>query len=727
MRKILSFLIFLSTIIIFFTIALLSTVGIETSRFNSLITEKIHKTNENFNLQLSKIKFKLDLKEISLFLETSNPRITYKNVLIPTENIKVYVDFLAIMKSEPKIEKINIASNEISISEIKKLSVLFKPSNFTSFLKNKVKDGNISYNLEFYFDNKNTLDNFITRGKVENFETNIIKNINLKKTNFNFFADKYDVILKNFFGETEFFQIEEGDLKLKISSQTELDANFKTNLKINKKKETLSQLLKKFEISNEILVLNAAIQNNFSIKFDKTYKIKEYNYRGNGKISNAAAKISKPLKSKFLEKDIKKIFLKNSDIKTSFNLIKNNTSISGKYSLDDRNYLPFNLSAIRNQNLLKLKLDAAFKQLFGIELINYQKAEGDLANIEIDLIKNNQQVKINKISYVEGKNSIIANGIRFKKNSFLDLDKLEVKTVDNGIENNNFTLSYGKKITIKGKKFDGTNLPKFLNQTNNRNIFNNINNDIEIDFSNIIAPLSENLEDFKLIGKVEKGKFTKIISKGDFGGNNFLDISMKKDKKNNKRFLEIYSDNTKPLLTEFSFFKGLTGGKLLYSSVIEENAFSSKLKIENFKVVNAPGMVKLLSLADLRGLADLAEGEGLSFDILEITMEKENSNLNLKEIIALGPSISVLMEGYQNPKTTSIRGTLVPAKTLNKMISKIPVIGDIVIPKELGEGLFGISFKMKGPPGKIKTTINPIRTLTPRFIQKIIDKSKSSK
>ena len=72
-----------------------------------------------------------------------------------------------------------------------------------------------------------------------------------------------------------------------------------------------------------------------------------------------------------------------------------------------------------------------------------------------------------------------------------------------------------------------------------------------------------------------------------------------------------------------------------------------------------------------------------------------------------------------------MRGTLVPAKTLNKMISKIPVIGDIVIPKEVGEGLFGISFKMKGPPGKIKTTINPIRTITPRFIQKIIDKKKN--
>ena len=105
-------------------------------------------------------------------------------------------------------------------------------------------------------------------------------------------------------------------------------------------------------------------------------------------------------------------------------------------------------------------------------------------------------------------------------------------------------------------------------------------------------------------------------------------------------------------------------------------------------------------------------------------MEKKNDTLKLHEIFALGPSISVLMEGYQDKNTTSLRGTLVPAKNLNKIISKIPIIGDIVIPKEIGEGLFGVSFKMKGPPNEIKTTINPIRTLTPRFIQKIIDKKK---
>ena len=202
---------------------------------------------------------------------------------------------------------------------------------------------------------------------------------------------------------------------------------------------------------------------------------------------------------------------------------------------------------------------------------------------------------------------------------------------------------------------------------------------------------------------------------------------MKSDKKNEKKYLEIYSDIARPLLTEYNFFKGLTGGNLLFSSVIDKNSSNSKLRIENFKVINAPGMVKLLSLADLGGLADLAQGDGITFDFLEIDMEKKNETLKLNEILALGPSISVLMEGYKDSSVTSLRGTLVPAKTLNNLISKIPVIGNIVIPKEVGEGLFGISFKMKGPTGNIKTTINPIKTITPRFIQKIIERNKKSK
>ena len=51
--------------------------------------------------------------------------------------------------------------------------------------------------------------------------------------------------------------------------------------------------------------------------------------------------------------------------------------------------------------------------------------------------------------------------------------------------------------------------------------------------------------------------------------------------------------------------------------------------------------------------------------------------------------------------------------------------GDL-IGKKVGEGVFGVSFKIKGPPKKLKTTVNPIKTLTPRFITRTLEKIKKS-
>ena len=95
-----------------------------------------------------------------------------------------------------------------------------------------------------------------------------------------------------------------------------------------------------------------------------------------------------------------------------------------------------------------------------------------------------------------------------------------------------------------------------------------------------------------------------------------------------------------------------------------------------------------LSLADLGGLADLAEGEGLSFDILEINMEKIKETLKPNRNFSLRPKYVSSYGGISKSKSYKFERNFNPAKTLNKMISKIPVIGDIVIPKEVGEGLW---------------------------------------
>ena len=92
---------------------------------------------------------------------------------------------------------------------------------------------------------------------------------------------------------------------------------------------------------------------------------------------------------------------------------------------------------------------------------------------------------------------------------------------------------------------------------------------------------------------------------------------------------------------------------------------------------------------------------------------------------AIGPAISILMDGYiEIKKLISLRGTLVPATTINKTIASIPVIGKILVGKKTGEGVFGVSFKIKGQPDNLKTSVNPIKTLTPRFITRTLEKIK---
>ena len=723
MKKILANLILFVIISFISLILILSTIGIETNKFNKLVTERTSQ-DKNISLKLETIKFKINPKEFSLFLETQNPEIKYRDLLMPVNNIKVYVDFLSFFRADLIIKKINLLSGELNIIQISKLSSIIKPSTFKSLLNNKIKEGKLISEIEIFLKDDGSIKDFIVKGTIRNLKVELFNNINLKKTNLSFFADKNDILIKNIFGFLEEIKISDGDIRLNLENGIKLNSNFNSKIDLSDQvTKKYIDFFKKYDGVKGLRTLKADLNNNFSIEFDNTYKVKDYNYSINGKLQKIKFELLSPIKNNFIFEEIKNIYFSDLRIKTTFkpNTIK--ISGDGKYSFDNSNFLDINLENNFNNEILDLKLDFDYIKNIQLDLINYKKPENSVANIFLVLKKKKDDININELNFKEENNLIKIQDLNFNNNTLSSFKKIEVKT-----DNNDFGIEKGKKIIIKGTKFDATNLVKVFNKSSKDKIFSKINSAIEIDFKNINVPMSEKLQNFKLIGEIKKGQFVKISSKGDYGDNNFLDISMTRNKNDNKKYLEIYSDLTRPLLSEYGFFKGLSEGKLIFTSIIDDTKSNSKLKIENFKVKNAPGMIKLLSLADLGGLADLAEGEGLSFDILEISMEKNKNLLKLNEILALGPSLSVLMEGYQDESgLTSLRGTIVPAKTLNKMISKIPVIGNIVIPKEVGEGLFGISFKMKGPKGNIKTTINPIKTLTPRFIQKVIEKNKEIK
>ena len=160
------FLFFLVSLIL--SITILSTIGIETDRFNKLITNKIAKS-KNIKLKLQTINFKLDLKELSLFVETQNPKINYLNQEIPAQNVKIYLDFLPLLKTDININKIYISLDELNYTKLNELSKFIKPSNFKSFINNKIKKVKLITEIEVFLDDEGMFKNYIIKYKLKFF------------------------------------------------------------------------------------------------------------------------------------------------------------------------------------------------------------------------------------------------------------------------------------------------------------------------------------------------------------------------------------------------------------------------------------------------------------------------------------------------------------------------------------------------------------------------------
>ena len=222
-----------------------------------------------------------------------------------------------------------------------------------------------------------------------------------------------------------------------------------------------------------------------------------------------------------------------------------------------------------------------------------------------------------------------------------------------------------------------------------------------------------------------KSEIDKLNIKSNFNNDKILTISINSNE--NEKITTLYSDYARPLVKKYKFIKGFEEGILDFYSIKKNGISNSILKIDNFKVQEVPVLAKLLTLASLQGIADLLTGEGIRFTDFEMKFSNEKKLLRIEEMYAIGPAISILMDGYiESNELISLRGTLVPATTINRTIASIPLIGKILVGDKVGEGVFGVSFKIKGSSEDLKTTVNPVKTLTPRFITRTLEKIKKN-
>ena len=369
-----------------------------------------------------------------------------------------------------------------------------------------------------------------------------------------------------------------------------------------------------------------------------------------------------------------------------------------------------------------------------IDFINYEKDKK--LNSQIKIIGSYTKkigLDLKKISLISKNNRIMINNLILdNKNKIAKVDKVDLDYFDNSEKRNKFVLSRIKNnyYELNGSLLNAdsliTNLLKGKDDQQLDIFKENIN--MTLNFSNVYIDNDNIVKDLNGKLRIVDNKVNQANISALFDNDEKLTFTI--NTKDEEKITTLFSSRAKPLVKRYKFIKGFEDGNegyLDFYSSKKDGISNSKLIIDNFKVKEIPALAKLLSLASLQGIADLLTGEGIRFTDFQMNFTNKNKLMTIQELYAIGPAISILIEGYiEEDNIISLRGTLVPATTINRSIASIPLIGDLLIGKKVGEGVFGVSFKVKGPPKKLETTVNPIKTLTPRFITRTLEKIKKN-
>ena len=711
----------------------LSTVGIETKSFNNLIENKVKNYNQNLLLKFDKVKLLLDPKKLDLKIKLIQPKIVSKNNELLFRKVNSNLSLKSYIKGEFALKNIELKLSKVELKKLTKFIRSIDSSVALLILNNSIKKGNVEAETILFFNKDGKLlDNYEIKGKIINVEVNLLDEYQIKNINSNFEIKK-DIFKFNIKDAKLFdvdFQSTQIILKKKLNDlYVEVDTNIKGKL------DNINDLLINFDLSLEKYNINFSnldfnLNNKINFKLEKFIKLQDFQIEGEGMINNITFYSDNINEFKKVINVNKNIEFKSNKIFYTYKKSSSVVKTSGNIKLNEKfedysseiNYDYKNKSTIFDVNINLNNSNIYF------ENINYFKPINKKANLKMNGYLSKNKKVLQNLEYVESKNRVSIKNLRLdNKIKIYDFDVISVNTLKDNTFRNNFSIHKKKKmINFSGKKYDATYFFKNLNKDSKKKILSEkFNGKINFKINEIVST-NDPLFDFAGVGQIKFGKFHKLTAKASYSDNELLDVSINPID-NNKKKLIVNSDRAKPFINDFKFIKGFEDGKLEYISNYDDANSKSNLKIHDFKLQDVPILAKILSLASLQGFADLLTGEGIRFKELEMDLTTKKNLITIDEMYAIGPSISVLLSGYVvKGELISLRGTLVPATTLNKIIGSIPILGNILVGKKTGEGIFGVSFKIKGSPKDLKTTVNPIKTLTPRFITRTLEKIKKT-
>lgn len=193
-----------------------------------------------------------------------------------------------------------------------------------------------------------------------------------------------------------------------------------------------------------------------------------------------------------------------------------------------------------------------------------------------------------------------------------------------------------------------------------------------------------------------------------------------------RRLLRLDAGDAGRIVRALGISDSVSGGTLDLKAEIRDDKpnapIEGRLRLEEFKLVNAPLLAKILNIASFAGIGQLLTGEGIAFVRAEVPFSLENNVLRLQDGRAWGSAMGFTGTGNVDFRQgqMALNGTIVPSYTINSLLGYIPLIGRVFTSRE-GEGLFGAVYQVQGPIAEPKVSVNPLSALAPGILRRMFE------
>ena len=206
-------------------------------------------------------------------------------------------------------------------------------------------------------------------------------------------------------------------------------------------------------------------------------------------------------------------------------------------------------------------------------------------------------------------------------------------------------------------------------------------------------------------------------------------MSFSLEPQGSKRLITVRSRDAGAVARTFKIYDNAVGGDLVMEAVLHDDQpgapVTGTVKIDDYRVVNAPTLARLLTVATLTGILTELRGKGIRFSRFEMPFALEENVLTIRNAQTSGFSVGVNAEGTVDLESdrVNISGTIVPAYTFNTLIDVIPVLGELLTGGE-GEGLFAATYQVGGTTDEPDISVNPLSVLAPGFLRRLFSSEK---